>query len=86
VEAAGLKGYDMTWWQGVFAPSGTPPDVLAKLARAVKKVTEDPSVKTTMFDAGFVPAYVPPVELTSRMQRDMAIFKKIATDAKLDIE
>lgn len=86
VEEQGFKGYDITWWQAIFAPAGTPPDIVAKLAAAARKVAEDPTVKTAMFDAGFVPEFVPAADLGARMKSDMAVFRKIATDAKLDLE
>lgn len=86
VEEQGLKGYDITWWQAIYAPAGTPPDIVAKLSAAARKVAEDPSVKATMFDAGFVPEFVPPPELIGRMKADMIKFHKIAADAKLDLE
>lgn len=86
VEEQGFKGYDITWWQAVYAPAGTPPGIVAQLSAAVRKATEDPSVKATMFNAGFVPAFVPPADLLERMKTDMVKFRKIATDAKLDLE
>jgi tripartite-type tricarboxylate transporter receptor subunit TctC len=86
VDENGLKGYDVTWWQGVFAPAGTPPEVVARLSAALQKAVQDPAVKAAMFDAGFVPEYQPPAAVTARIQSDMAKFRKIATDAKLDLE
>lgn len=86
VDETGLKGYDVTWWQGVFAPSGTPPDVVARLSAALQKAVQDPAVKAAMFDSGFVPEYLPPAAVTARIQGDMAKFRKIAADAKLELE
>lgn len=86
VDESGIKGFDITWWQGVFAPAGTPPAVMARLSAALKKAVEDPAVKEAMFDAGFVPEYVAPATVQTRIQGDMAKFRKIATDAKLDLE
>jgi tripartite-type tricarboxylate transporter receptor subunit TctC len=86
VEEAGLKGYDVTWWQGLFAPAGTPADIVDKLVAAARKIAEDPMLKSKMFDAGFVPEFVPAGELTNRIQADMSKFKKIATDAHLSLD
>jgi tripartite-type tricarboxylate transporter receptor subunit TctC len=86
VDEQGLRGYDITWWQGIFAPAGTPPAIVEKLSAVARKVAEDPQVKTVMFDAGFVPEFVPPAELTARMQRDMAKFRKIAQEARLEFD
>lgn len=86
VDEQGLQGYDTTWWQAVFAPAGTPPAVVARLSAALKKATEDAGLKAAMFDAGFVPDFVAPAELSARMRADMAKFRRIATDARLDLE
>jgi tripartite-type tricarboxylate transporter receptor subunit TctC len=86
VDESGIKGFDITWWQGVFAPAGTPPAVMARLSAALKKAVEDPAVKEAMFDAGFVPEYLAPAAVQQRIQGDMAKFHKIATDARLDLE
>jgi tripartite-type tricarboxylate transporter receptor subunit TctC len=86
VDESGLKGYDATWWQGVFAPAGTPPAVIQRLSRAVRKAAEDPSLKAAMFDVGFVPAFVTPIDLTKRMHVDIKKFKKIAAEAGLELE
>ena len=37
--------YQMSIWAGIFAPKGTPKDVIAKLAAALDKVLDDPSVR-----------------------------------------
>jgi tripartite-type tricarboxylate transporter receptor subunit TctC len=86
VDEAGLKGFDITWWQGVFAPAGTPPEIVAQLSNALRKAVEDRSVKAAVFDAGFVPEYIAPAQVNARIQSDMAKFRKIASDAKLDLE
>lgn len=86
VDEQGLKGFDATWWQAVFAPAGTPADVMGKLTAAVRKAVLDPSTKAAVFDAGFVPEFVAPAELEKRIQGDMAKFRKIATDAGIELE
>jgi len=86
VDEQGLKGFDATWWQGVFAPAGTPPNVMVKLAAAVRKAAEDPSTKTVVFDSGFVPEYVAPAQVEKRIQADMAKFRKLAADTGIELE
>lgn len=86
IDELGYSGFDATWWQGVFAPAGTPPEALAKLSQALKVAIENPSVKETMFEAGFVPEFMAPEQVKERIRTDMAKFRKIATDAGIDIE
>jgi tripartite-type tricarboxylate transporter receptor subunit TctC len=42
MQEAGLKGFEVTIWHGLYAPKGTPPDVLAKLNAALKTALKDP--------------------------------------------
>ena len=39
---AGLKGFEVTIWHGLYAPKGTPPEVLAKINSALKAALKDP--------------------------------------------
>jgi len=38
----GLKGFDVSIWHGLYAPKGTPADVVAKINRALKLALKDP--------------------------------------------
>ncbi|MEQ6434460.1 tripartite tricarboxylate transporter substrate binding protein [Comamonas sp. w2-DMI] len=47
---AGVKGYEVYEWNGMFVPSGTPADIVARLNAAVREVLAMPEVKAR-FDA-----------------------------------
>ncbi len=42
LQESGLKNFEVTIWHGLYAPKGTPPDVLAKLNGALKAALKDP--------------------------------------------
>jgi len=42
LQDVGLKGFDVTIWQGLYAPKGTPPDVVARINTALKAALKDP--------------------------------------------
>jgi tripartite-type tricarboxylate transporter receptor subunit TctC len=42
LQEAGLKGFNVTIWHGLYAPKGTPPDVQHKLNEALKAALKDP--------------------------------------------
>ncbi|HCY16725.1 MAG: hypothetical protein A2Z93_04295 [Curvibacter sp. GWA2_64_110] len=42
LQESGLKGFDVSIWHGLYAPKGTPADVLAKLNTALKAALKDP--------------------------------------------
>ena len=48
IDEAGLKGYEVTIWNGFFAPKGTPKDVIARLNRALVTALGDEKVKVRL--------------------------------------
>jgi tripartite-type tricarboxylate transporter receptor subunit TctC len=44
--------YQMSIWAGIFAPKSTPKEVVAKLANALDKALDDPSVRKRLADLG----------------------------------
>ena len=51
---AGLDGYEVSAWNAVFAPKGTPPDVVKKLSDALMKSLDDETTKKRLLDLGGV--------------------------------
>jgi len=47
-----LPGFDATFWQGVFAPAGTPPAVLARLEAGLRVATTDPALSRRLAEQG----------------------------------
>jgi tripartite-type tricarboxylate transporter receptor subunit TctC len=50
VDEAGLPGFYMSAWEGVWAPKGTPKDVVGKLNAAIVVTLADPSVRRRLAD------------------------------------
>ena len=42
LQESGLKGFEVTIWHGLYAPKGTPPEIVAKLNGALKAALKDP--------------------------------------------
>ena len=62
LDEAGLPGFEMSVWHGLWAPKGTPEPVLAKLVPALAAALKDEKVIERMADLGTVP--VPPEQVT----------------------
>jgi len=61
-DEAGAPGLHMTFWYGLWAPAGTPRDIVAKLNAAVVQTMADPSVRAKLIEHGHdIP---PPEQLT----------------------
>ncbi len=51
-EEAGLPGFNMTLWSGLWVPKGTPKDIIAKLNAAAVEAMADPVVQKRLNDLG----------------------------------
>ncbi len=52
IDEAGLPGFQMTFWHGLWVPAGTPPDAIAKLDAAAVDALADPVVRARLARAG----------------------------------
>ena len=51
-EASGIAGFDITLWQGFFAPKDTPKEIVQRLNTEINRIILDPEVKPKLVDAG----------------------------------
>jgi len=52
VDEAGLPGFHVSVWRGLFAPKGTPREVIARLNAAIVAALADPAVRQRLADLG----------------------------------
>ena len=67
---AGLPGFELEAWVALFAPAGTPPEVIAKLSAEVKRALETPEARQRATGAGVELRYQGPAELAALVQRE----------------
>jgi len=68
---SGLKGYEVTSWNGLSAPAATPAHVIAILNRAVKAVMPSPDIQSRAEEMGMAMHWSTPEEMTARMKADI---------------
>jgi tripartite-type tricarboxylate transporter receptor subunit TctC len=73
---AGLKGFELEAWVGIFAPAGTPPDVVSKLSAQIKQALEQTETKTRANTAGIELRYLPPEALDELVKRETTFWAK----------
>jgi tripartite-type tricarboxylate transporter receptor subunit TctC len=78
---AGLKGFELEAWVGIFAPAGTPPDVITRLTTSIKQVLEQPETKTRAATAGIDLRYLPPDALDALVKRETEFWGKTIRQA-----
>ena len=69
-ESGALPGYDVTTWYGVFAPKGTPPEVVTKLNKVINEILAEDDVKTRLETVGVVVKGSTPSEFGAFMQSE----------------
>jgi tripartite-type tricarboxylate transporter receptor subunit TctC len=81
MDEAGVKGFNLDAWAGLVAPAGTPPDVIAKLNGALRKVIDSPDVQAKFKNVGFEGFSSTPQELGDYIKAELAAWKKMVEDA-----
>ncbi|HVO89283.1 MAG TPA: tripartite tricarboxylate transporter substrate binding protein [Casimicrobiaceae bacterium] len=86
ISEAGLKDYEVSGWFGVFAPAGTPPSVIEAVNRAFVAAAKDPDVQKALAGEGVAAVGNSPPEFASELQRDIAKWRKVITEAHIQLD
>lgn len=80
---AGVKGLEADSWYGLFAPAGTPRDIVLRLQREMVEVLKAPDVVERLRSGGNEPVGGTPEQLDAVYRADIARFTKVIADAKI---
>jgi len=81
-----LKAYAADSWYGLFAPNGTPPDVIAKLNTAAKRAANSDIFKRRVADEGLVVSAGSPQELDAYFKGEVIRWRKVIQTANIKAE
>src|SRR2546428_98061 len=71
IAEAGVAGYQVESWNGLFAPAGTPPEILERVSTAVQQAYKDPVMRKRMEDMGTAPVGDTPAEFRAFVQAEL---------------
>jgi tripartite-type tricarboxylate transporter receptor subunit TctC len=71
IQEAGIGKFDVRSWNALFAPKGTPPDVIERLNGALREVLARPDVVERLLEMGIEAQASTPQELANRLQADI---------------
>ena len=86
LDEAGVKGFDMDSWAGLFAPAGTPRDVVVKLNTELRKIIDNPEIKAKIAVLGFEAFSSSPEELAEHVNVQLVKWTKMIKDAGIQPE
>jgi len=80
---SGVPGFDVSSWQALYLPAGTPPAIVAKLNAEVQKIVAQPEVKARMESLGLEYAPNSPAQFTEFQKAEQARWAKVIKDGNV---
>jgi len=77
----GFPGYEISSWQGLFAPAGTPPDIVARLNAEAVAMLDDPEARRRISNEGADPIGSTPEQFSARVRSEVAKWAKVIREA-----
>ncbi len=81
VREAGVKDYSVLSWNAIFAPKGTPAEVVEKVNAGLKEVLAMPDIKARLLELGIEAKHSTPQEIQDRLKDDIAKWSKVIEQA-----
>jgi tripartite-type tricarboxylate transporter receptor subunit TctC len=81
-----IPGFELTVWFGLFAPKGTPKDIVQTVYRAAKSAAENPDMKRRLIEQGFEIVTSTPEELGAHAAREIDKWAVLVKEAKIEPE
>ena len=85
-EAADIKGFDFTLWVGIFAPRGTPRDVVLKLNREINQALAQPELRDRLAGEGAEVATLSVEQVTEFVNAESEKYRQIIKETGIKSE
>jgi tripartite-type tricarboxylate transporter receptor subunit TctC len=86
VAEAGIPGFEVDLWLGIFGPAGLPAAILARLNSELKKVVASPETKAAFAKVGAEPRGSTPEEGAAFIRAEYDKWTKVIRDAKIELK
>jgi tripartite-type tricarboxylate transporter receptor subunit TctC len=77
MKEAGIDGVEVAVWYGVFAPAGTPKEIVRTLSSAVVRATRDPDTRRRLLEQGAEPVGNTPEEFGKLLREEVARWAEV---------
>jgi tripartite-type tricarboxylate transporter receptor subunit TctC len=86
ISESGYPGFDAVGWHGILAPAKTPPAIVAKLNSEIVQALKDPETKSLLESQAIQIIGSSPQEFASYIKQDIALWKEVAEQAKIEVK
>ena len=83
---AGVRGFEMSTWYGMFVTTGTPPDVVARLQSELAKIVRMPDIQTKLKGLGGEPSTMTPEQFAQMNRQEFDRFGDLIKKANIKLE
>lgn len=86
VAESGIPGYSATGWYGLFAPAGTPPQLVRRISAEAARAYTNPQARERLAQIGMDPVGSTPEEFVSFLRTEIAKWSKVVKEANIRID
>jgi tripartite-type tricarboxylate transporter receptor subunit TctC len=83
---AGISGFEMSTWYGMFVTSGTPPEVTQRLQTELAKILKMPDIQTKLKGLGGEPGNITPEQFAQMNRQEFTRFGDLIKKANIKLE
>jgi tripartite-type tricarboxylate transporter receptor subunit TctC len=84
MDEAGVKGFDITSWQGYLGPANMPKDIVLKLNTEIQKIINRPEIKKELAERGMEAFSGPSEEFEKFLKDQLVVWEKLIADAGIE--
>ena len=84
LDEAGVKGFDITPWQGYLGPANMPKDIVTKLNAEIRKVIERPDMQKELAGRGMEAFSGTPESFDKFLKEQLVVWEKLIREAKIE--
>jgi len=84
MEEAGVPSFDITSWQGYFAPAGTPKEIIVKINAEIRKVIDKPEIRAELATRGMDAFSSSPEEMEKFVKDQLVLWERLVKDAGIE--
>jgi putative tricarboxylic transport membrane protein len=84
MDEAGVKGFDITSWQGYLGPANLPKDIVTRLNTEIRKIIDRPEIKKELGERGMEAFSGPSEEFEKFLKDQLVVWEKLIADAGIE--
>jgi tripartite-type tricarboxylate transporter receptor subunit TctC len=84
MDEAGVKGFDITSWQGYLGPANLPKDIVLRLNSEIRKIINRPEIKKELAERGMEAFSGPSEEFEKFLKDQLVVWEKLIADAGIE--